>query len=88
MNTEDFYKEKSPYLWNSDSPQKDEGFYGKDDMKRFAEAYHQAKLKLLGIGGVSNSEVALKAFVEEYVEAWEDGIGGDTDLYRKAKSLL
>ncbi|MGV6830267.1 MAG: hypothetical protein ACWA5P_01735 [bacterium] len=47
MTPEDFYKETKPYLWNSDSPQKDEGFYGKDDMKRFAEAYHQAKLKLL-----------------------------------------
>ena len=52
MNTEDFYKETEPYLWDSDLPQKDEGFYGKDDMKRFAEEYHQAKLKLLGIGGV------------------------------------
>jgi hypothetical protein len=55
MNTEDFYKETSPYLWNSDSSQKDEGFYGKDDMKRFAEEYHQSKLKLLGIGDVVKS---------------------------------
>ena len=29
----------------------------------------------------------LKAFVEEFIEAWEDGNGGDSDLYRKAKSL-
>lgn len=30
----------------------------------------------------------LKAFVAEFIEAWEDGSGGDSDLYRKAKSLL
>ncbi len=42
----------------------------------------------LPIHNVSNNEVVLKAFVEEFVEAWEDGMGGDTDLYRKAKSLL
>ena len=59
MNTEDFYKETKPYLWNSDLPQKDEGFYGKDDMERFAEEYHQAKLKLLGIGDVVISEAEL-----------------------------
>jgi len=37
---------------------------------------------------VSNNEVALKAFVKEYVEAFEDGQGSDTALYRQAKSLL
>jgi len=42
----------------------------------------------LPIHNVSNNEVVLKAFVEEFVEAWEDGMGGDADLYRKAKSLL
>ena len=44
--------------------------------------------KQLNIPVVSNNEVALKAFVEEYVEAFEDGQGSDTALYRKAKSLL
>jgi hypothetical protein len=29
----------------------------------------------------------LKAFKDEFIEAWEDGSGGDSDLYRKAKSL-
>ena len=29
----------------------------------------------------------LKAFKDEFIESWEDGSGGDTDLYRKAKSL-
>ena len=38
--------------------------------------------------GVSNNEVALKAFVEEFVEAWEDGMGGDSSLYDAAKRLL
>ena len=46
MNTEDFYKKTKPYLWNSDWNQEDEGFYGKDDMKQFAEEYHQHKLLL------------------------------------------
>ena len=44
--------------------------------------------KELTLTDVGSSEVALKAFVEEFVEAWEDGMGGDTDLYKKAKSLL
>ena len=46
------------------------------------------ELNLLSLHLVSNNEVALKAFLEEFVDAWEDGMGGDTDLYRKAKSLL
>jgi phosphoserine phosphatase len=29
----------------------------------------------------------LKAFVDEFIESWEDGNAGDSDLYRKAKSL-
>jgi len=37
---------------------------------------------------VSQQRELLNAFVEEFVEAWEDGMGVDTDLYRKAKSLL
>ena len=52
------------------------------------EEWHESEVKNLTIANVSNSEVALKAFVEEFVEAWEDGMGGDTDLYKKAKSLL
>ncbi len=47
-----------------------------------------AQREQLNIGVVSNNEVALKAFVEEYVEAFEDGQGSDTALYRQAKSLL
>lgn len=46
------------------------------------------EIKALTIPVVSNNEVALKAFVEEYVEAFEDGQGSDTALYRQAKSLL
>lgn len=42
----------------------------------------------LNLSSVSNNEVALKAFVEEYVEAFEDGQGSDTALYIQAKSLL
>jgi len=54
------------------------------DILDFAESIVN---KLL-ISGVSNNEVALKAFIEEYVEAFEDGQGSDTALYRQAKSLL
>ena len=55
MNTEEFYTKESPYLWNSDEPQKEEGHYGKEDMKRFAEEYYKAKLNLLNISSVSKS---------------------------------
>ncbi len=48
----------------------------------------KTKIKALTIPIVSNNEVTLKAFVEEYIEAFEDGQGGDTALYRQAKSLL
>ena len=33
-------------------------------------------------------ESELKDFIEEYVEAFEDGQGNDTSLYRKANKLL
>ena len=36
---------------------------------------------------VSGRSEQLKAFVDEFIEAWEDGNGGDSYLYRKAKSL-
>ena len=42
----------------------------------------------LALCSVSDTEGKLKAFVEEYVEAFEDGQGSDTALYRQAKSLL
>jgi len=51
------------------------------------EDYHQEQLKLLGIADVVGRSELLKAFVDEFIEAWEDGNGGDSDLYRKAKSL-
>ena len=55
MNVEEFYKEEKPYLWRSDLPQKDEGFYGKSDMIRFARNYHKEQLKLSAIPDVSKS---------------------------------
>ncbi|MCK9476579.1 MAG: hypothetical protein M0R46_11700 [Candidatus Muirbacterium halophilum] len=70
------------------------GLYAYDDqiaaIAKWVESEFEPKKqgKKLPIHNVSNNEVALKAFVEEFVEAWEDGMGGDTDLYRKAKSLL
>lgn len=35
---------------------------------------------------IGQSEL-LKAFVEEYIEAWESGMAGDHSVYNKAKSL-
>lgn len=70
------------------------GLYAYDDqiaaIAKWVESEFEPKRQgeKLPIRNVSNNEVALKAFVEEFVEAWEDGMGGDTDLYRKAKSLL
>ena len=48
----------------------------------------EAVIELLVLFDVSQQSEVLNAFVEEFVEAWEDGMGVDTDLYRKAKSLL
>ena len=67
-------------------------------MDSYALHFHDVQRKVNGVDKstepalhkhiVSNNEVALKAFVEEFVESWEDGNAGDTDLYRKAKRLL
>jgi len=35
----------------------------------------------------THSCTELKEFKDEFIEAWEDGSGGDSDLYRKAKNL-
>ncbi len=45
MKTEEYYKQKKPWLWDSDLPQEDEGYYGKDDMIEFAKQYAQSKIK-------------------------------------------
>ena len=37
---ESFYEEQKPYLWGSDDPEEDSGFYGKECMVRFAEEYY------------------------------------------------
>ena len=58
------------------------------EVAKFFERMLKVAFEKLDIHVVSNNEVALKAFVEEYVEAFEDGQGSDTALYRKAKSLL
>ena len=57
-----------------------------DRLKDLKEAL--TEVKNCSIPDVSNNEVALKAFVEEFVEAWEDGMGGDSGLYNTAKRLL
>ena len=39
-----------------------------DNMEKFAEEYHQAKLKLLGIGGVSQQRELLEAYTKQIKE--------------------
>lgn len=43
--------------------------------------------KNFGLADVVERSEQLKAFVDEFIEAWEDGNSGDSDLYKKAKSL-
>jgi hypothetical protein len=79
-------KEKIRLAINQISVNNCDGSANEESIK--AIRYLQEVSEALTIPVVSNNEVALKAFVKEYIEAWEDGMGGDTDLYRKAKSLL
>lgn len=54
MNAIDFFKEEDPgnnYEYSSNSNDAN-WLYDKNDMVMFAERYHQAKLKLLGIANV------------------------------------
>ena len=54
---------------------------------KIAEEHAQQQVKKCLIADVVGRSEQLKAFVDEFIEAWEDGNGGDSDLYRKAKSL-
>ena len=40
------------------------------------------------VNWLKNKNKQLEKFVEEFVEAWEDGMGGDSSLYDAAKRLL
>lgn len=52
MNAIDFFKKEDPGNNESYSKDMENWFYDKNDMVQFAEKYHQAKLKLLGIADV------------------------------------
>ena len=52
MNAIDFFKEEDPGNNNEYSKDTNNWLYDKNDMVMFAERYHQAKLKLLGIANV------------------------------------
>lgn len=39
MTAKEFYDKGNPYLWSSDDSQKNEGFYSKNDMIKFANQY-------------------------------------------------
>lgn len=52
MNARDFFKEEDPGSNDEYSKDTRDWLYDKNDMVMFAERYHQAKLKLLGIANV------------------------------------
>ena len=53
MNAIDFFKEEDPENNDNYSKEVDNWLYDKNDMVLFAERYHQAKLKVLGIADAS-----------------------------------
>jgi hypothetical protein len=57
-------------------------------LTNICEEYHQAKLKLLGIGVVSNNEVALKAFLQKFINDCEMGDAHEPLHLEEARSLL
>lgn len=65
MNAIDFFKEEDPGNNDDYSKEIDNWLYDKNDMVLFAERYHQAKLKLLGISNVVKSLPT-----DECVEQW------------------
>jgi hypothetical protein len=54
--------------------------------EQVVKSYLEIENQDLHTDDVGRSE-QLKAFVDEFIEAWEDGNAGDSDLYRKAKSF-
>ena len=58
-----------------------------DNYKDWLEFQLAEARKQLSQHDVSGRSEQLNAFVDEFIEAWEDGNGGDSYLYRKAKSL-
>lgn len=40
------------------------------------------------INKLANENKELKNFVQEFVDAWEEGLAGDSSMLRKAKAVL
>lgn len=81
LGAEEFYKEEKPYEWNSDTPQNDEGLYGKDDMILFAEEFTNqlSKQPTISEGEMSHSdkiEIA-KQKAKEYFGSYEVNWNGE-----------
>ncbi len=57
------------------------------DEQAFYEGAKWMRDQALRIHDVVGQSEQLKVFVDEFIEAWEEGNGGYSDLYRKAKSL-
>ena len=62
---------------------KDDNFFLTKDLEERLIEFKNIKAAI----NYTHSCTELKAFKDEFIEAWEDGSGGDSDLYRKAKSL-
>lgn len=59
----------------------------KEETTKLRKSIKEHLTEQLHIHDVVWQSEQLKAFVNEFIEAYEDGNGGDSDLYRKAKSL-
>jgi hypothetical protein len=72
----------------------DQSYVSVDEMKQQPEweatinaMLEYGEMQALRIHDVVVRSEQLRAFVDEFIESWEDGNAGDSDLYRKAKSL-
>jgi len=54
-------------------------------LMHFAKLYYQEQQ--CNIGDVSKRSELLEAFVDEYIEAWNDGMAGSSSLLYDAKKL-
>ena len=61
--------------------------WNQESFKRTHSQLHKSIIEALNEALRIHDVKQLKAFVDEFIEAWEDGNGGDSYLYRKAKSL-
>ena len=57
------------------------------DVQTFYEGAKWMRNQALSIGAVSQRSELLEAFLDEYIEAWDDGMAGSSSLLHDAKKL-